>query len=72
MLQSLFKLFFLGIGVIGPFMAGASVPLAKAPEAYVFILIVGGFLGIGGLIGFAWLEADEAVRHERALRGREG
>jgi len=74
MLQAAFKLFFLSASVLGPFGAGLLWHVVAVPEVYAFFLLAGVLAGFGGAIGFAWIEAGEAERHLRALRGpaREG
>lgn len=71
MLQSAFKLFCLGLAMLGPFSAGVLFPYVVETEIYALFLVGGVLLGVGGVCGFAMVERDEAQRHRAAL-GRKG
>ena len=71
LLQSAFKLFCLGLAMLGPFAAGILFHYVRQPEIYAIFAIGFTLLGFGGLCGFTWIERDEAVRHQAVL-GRKG
>lgn len=71
MLQSAFKLFCLGVAMLGPFAAGILFHYVRELEIYAIFLAGGVLLGFGGLCGFAAIERDEAQAHRTARYGRE-